>query len=181
MRRKIVLAAAALLLSALAWLRPVYTLKLAGQALPGEWSLSALSEALDMSSAAAEEIIRAGEMAEPDISCRLSLRRGGDDALALAREILAATPGVQRAWRLSVDGVELGCAGDLSALSEAMEAYIAEAAPPGSVSASVTGTLRSHEVYIPSGRADELLTLMGGLRSLTRVSYMTADGERIYA
>ena len=182
MWKKAALAAFALVVLAAAYVRPVYTVKVDGVPLPGSWSLSDISGASRMAEAAAAEIARAGTaVPAPDTQLHLSILPGSGDTVELARGLLAATPGVSRAWRVSVDGLDIGLTADGSALGETVLEYIAQSAPADCVSAVLENELELSEVYIPSGRADDLMELSGRLRSLTRVCYTTSSGELIYA
>lgn len=88
---------------------------------------------------------------------------------------------MQRAYRVSVDGVDIGIAEDATAFDEIVLAYIAQYAPVDCVSAGLDSQVELEEVYIPQGRADDIMDISAKLRGAARVSYITSGGERVYA
>ena len=142
----------------------------------------ALREGVETARAAAEELSRGGAaVSEPETRLRLSLRPAEGTAAELAAALLADTPGVELAWRVSVDGVDIGLAADRSAFEETVLAYIAERAPAESLSTSLASELELRGVFIPEGRATPLAELTGRLRALTAVAYVAADGQTRFA
>lgn len=180
--KKLMLAAAALFALAVAYVRPVCTVSLAGRELPGVWAVGDLAPALSAASAAAEEISRiGGGLPEPETHVSFSLlpASGGETELALT--LLAEAPGVEQAWDVTVDGVPVGRTSDRSALGEVLLAAIAEAAPADSLRTGFDSDIELQEVYAPAGSSTDLMELSGRIRSLVRVSYVTSDGELRYA
>ena len=182
MWKKLLFSALALAALAAAYVRPAYSVELDGRPLPGLWSDAALRDGLETARAAAEELSRGGAaVSEPETRLRLSLRPAEGTAAELAAALLADTPGVELAWRVSVDGVDIGLAADRSAFEETVLAYIAERAPAESLSTSLASELELRGVFIPEGRATPLAELTGRLRALTAVAYVAADGQTRFA
>lgn len=182
MWKKLLFSALALAALAAAYVRPAYSVELDGRPLPGLWSGAALRDGLETARAAAEELSRGGAaVSEPETRLRLSLRPAEGTAAELAAALLADTPGVELAWRVSVDGVDIGLAADRSAFEETVLAYIAERAPAESLSTSLASELELRGVFIPEGRATPLAELTGRLRALTAVAYVAADGQTRFA
>ncbi len=182
MWKKAALAALAVLALAAAYIRPVYSVTVGSRTLDGSWDGRGLSEAEAMASAAAQEVAR-GDSRPPryETHMRLSLAPAGSDAQELARALLTGYEGVQRAYSVSVDGVDIGVAEDATAFDELVLAYIAQCAPVDCVSAGLDSDVELREVYIPQGTADDVMEISARLRRAARVSYITSDGERVYA
>lgn len=173
MWKKAALAALSLLCLCAAYLRPVYSVSLPGTELNGTWSAREIAEAERLAGAAAEELTgSAANTPEPETRARLSLAPAEGGTLELAEALLAASDGVELAWEVSVDGVDIGRVSDTSALGEAVLDYIAEGAPPGCVSASLTSDVSMREVFVPEGGCDDTMDVTARLRELTRVSYV---------
>lgn len=181
MWKKTALALLAVFALALAYVRPVYEVSVGGTALAGSWSGGDIAGAQVLAESAAEELSRGGaEVPEPETSMRLSILPAGGDAVTLAKELLAGTDGVQRAWDVTVDGIDIGRTGDATALDEAVLTYIAESAPANCISAGLVSRLELSEVYVPEGRVDDVMAISRRLRELTRVSYTLGDGRTVY-
>lgn len=182
MLKKSLLVLAAVLALAVAYVRPVYSVELDGAELSGSWDRAVIERAGELARMAGEEIARGeSETPEPDCSLRLSILPATGELDELTGALLAASPGVQRAWRVTVDGVDIGTVSDASAFDELTLSYIAECTPPGSVSVSLTKNVELDEVFIPTGSADALTDVSARMRSLVSVSYLTESGERVYA
>ncbi len=179
--KKLLLAALALLCLGAAWFRPVCALSVDGAALPGLWELGDAAAALRMASAAASEAAR-GDCPEPELAAeyRLAFGGAGGGALDLARELLAAAPGVERGWDVYVDGERIGRAADRSALGEVLMAAIAEAVPPDSARTGFASEIELREAFGSPGSCDSLMELSRELRGLLRVVYASPDGELHY-
>ena len=178
--KKLVLALAALLTLSAAYLRPVYSLSAGGVPIDGEWSAWEILRSRRAAEAAALELTDAA-VPETEGRLRLALREPRAGSGALARELLALTPGVERGWDVSVDGVDVGRTGDPSALGEALLAAIAEAAPPESLRTGFDSELELREVFAPAGHLDDTMDISARVRSLTRVVYTLPGGETRYA
>lgn len=182
MWKKAAMAAIAVLAMAAAYVRPVYSVTIGPETIPGDWDRRSLAEAQALAGAAADEVARS-DADEPELELAMHLTLGPveTDSGALARELLAGYDGVQRAYRVSVDGIDIGVTKDVSALDEVVLAYIAQYTPADCVSAGLDSEIELEEVYIPSGTADDVMEISARLRDLTRVSYITSSGERVYA
>jgi hypothetical protein len=120
--KKAALLLVSLLLVAAANLRLVYSVSVDGAPLEGSWSRQSVENAYDAAMAAAEEVARGGAVPpELETEARLSILPARGEVSELAEAILCSAGGVEMAWAVSVDGVELGCVGDISALSEQLE------------------------------------------------------------
>lgn len=182
MWKKTALAALAVLALAAAYIRPVYSVTVGSRPLQGSWDKQSLDEASAMAMAAAEEVARSGSRAPVyETKMHLSLLPASSDAPELARELLSGYEGVQRAYRVNVDGVDIGIAEDATAFDEIVLAYIAQYAPVDCVSAGLDSQVELEEVYIPQGKADDIMDISAKLRGAARVSYITSGGERVYA
>lgn len=180
--KKAALLVCALLLVTAANLKLVYSVSIDGQALEGSWSRRSLENAQRAAYAAAEEVSR-GATALPEVEtrARLSLLPARGDVTELTEAILYSADGVDRAWAVSVDGVELGRAGDISALSESLENIIGTQIPHTAVSAGFDTDIAVWAVAIPEGSESDLMELTAAIRGLARVYYVTPDGAQRYA
>lgn len=179
--KKLLLALASLLCLALAWIRPAWEVEVGGAPL-GVWTGAEIAGASSAARAAAAEIRRGGgEDAVPETRFTLAFARGGRSAAPLARALLAASGGVQRCWDVSVGGVDAGRVGDASALGEALMAAIAEAAPPDSLRTGFEREVGLSEVFVAAGSFDNVMDVSRRVRELTRVSYVSPEGETFYA
>lgn len=180
--KKAVLLICALLLVTAANLKLVYSVSVDGQALEGSWSRWSLENAQRAAYAAAEEVSRGGtELPELETEARLSLLPARGDVRELTEAILYASGGVEQAWAVSVDGVELGRVGDISALSEELEVIIGTQVPHTAVSAGFDTDIAIRPVAIPEGTESDLMELSRAIRGLARVYYVTPDGAQRYA
>ena len=118
---------------------------------------------------------------EVETEARLSLLPARGDVTELTEAILYSADGVERAWAVSVDGVELGRAGDISALSESLEDIIGTQIPHAAVSAGFDTDIAIRAVAIPEGTESDLTELTAAIRGLARVYYVTPDGAQRYA
>ena len=116
-----------------------------------------------------------------ETEARLSLLPARGDVTELTEAILYSAGGVERAWAVSVDGVELGRAGDISALSESLEDIIGTQIPHTAVSAGFDTDIAIRAVAIPEGTESDLTELTAAIRGLARVYYVTPDGAQRYA
>ena len=180
--KKAALLVCALLLVTAANLKLVYSVSIDGQALEGSWSRRSLENAQRAAYAAAEEVSR-GATALPEVEtrARLSLLPARGDVTELTEAILYSADGVDRAWAVSVDGVELGRVGDISALSESLENIIGTQIPHTAVSAGFDTDIAVRAVAIPEGSESDLMELTAAIRGLARVYYVTPDGAQRYA
>ncbi len=180
--KKLMVSLGALVVLAAAYMRPVCTVSVGGVELPGVWTREEVREAEREALGALAELSRSGsELAQMETRTSFWLLPQTADKLELVRALLAATDGVQRAWNVSVDGVDIGRTDDASALSEVVLAYIAERAPAGCISAGLASSLELTEVFVPEGATDDVMELSARLRNLTRVSYTMGDGSVVYA
>lgn len=181
--KKAALLVCALLLVTAANLKLVYSVSVDGRALEGSWSRRSLENAQRAAYAAAEEVARgATALPEVETEARLSLLPARGDVTELTEAILYSAGGVERAWAVSVDGVELGRAGDISALSESLEDIIGTQIPHAAVSAGFVDTdIAIRAVAIPEGTESDLTELTSAIRGLARVYYVTPDGAQRYA
>lgn len=180
--KKAALLFAALLVAAAANLRLVYSVSVDGAPLEGSWSRRSLENAYDAAMAAAEEVSRGGAVPpELETEARLSILPARGDETELTQAILCAAGGVELAWAVSVDGVELGRVGDISALSEELEGVIGSQIPHSAVSAGFDSEVAIRPVAIPEGTQSDLTELSGAIRGLARVYYVTPDGAQRYA
>lgn len=179
--KKAALLLCALGLVAAANLKLVYSVSVDGQPLEGSWTRESLENARRAAYAAAEEISRL-DTALPEIEteARLSLLPAHGDILELTEAIIYSCDGVDMAWAVSVDGVELGCATDISALSETLEGIIGTQIPHTAVSAGFDTDISIRAVAIPEGSESDLTELSGAIRGLARVYYVTPDGAQRY-
>lgn len=179
--KKLVCSAVALLALGVAYVRPVCTVSIGGQELPGLWTPGDVAAAGRIACAAAEEISRTGEDL-PELETRLKLailpETGGRSELAL--NLLAESPGIDRAWDVSVDGIVVGRTDDRSALGELLMDTIAETAPAGCIRTGFTSDIELSEVFAPEGTLTDLMDLSSRIRSLVRVTYTTSDGQLHY-
>lgn len=180
--KKAVLLVCALLLVTAANLKLVYSVSVDGRALEGSWSRRSLENAQRAAYAAAEEVAR-GATARPEVEteARLSLLPARGDVTELTEAILYSAGGVEQAWAVSVDGVELGRAEDISALSESLEDIIGTQIPHTAVSAGFDTDITIRAVAIPEGTESDLTELTAAIRGLARVYYVTPDGAQRYA
>lgn len=180
--KKAALLLCALLLVAAANLRLVYTVSVDGRPLEGSWSRQSLENAERAAMAAAEEVAR-GESCLPQLEtrARLSLLPARGEVAELTEAILYSAGGVQQAWAVSVDGVELGRVSDISVLSEELEGIIGSQIPHAAVSAGFDADISIRPIAIPEGTESDLMELSGAIRGLARVYYVTPDGAQRYA
>ena len=180
--KKLACSVAALLALTVAYVRPVCTVSLGGQELPGLWAPGDVAGAERIARSASEEISRSGEdMPEVETHLKLAVLPETGERGELALTLLAESPGVDRAWDVSVDGIVVGRAGDRSALGELLMDAIAEAAPAGSIRTGFTSDIELSEVFAPEGTLTDLMELSSRIRSLVRVTYTTSDGQLHYA
>ena len=180
--KKSLMILAAVLVLAVAYVRPVYSVELDGAELSGSWDRAVIERASELARMAGEEIARGeSETPEPECTLHFSILPATGELGELTGALLAASPGVQRAWRVTVDGVDIGTVSDVSAFDELLLTYVAELTPPDSVSVSLTNSVALDKVFIPTGYADAASDVSTRLRSLVSVSYLTDSGERIYA
>lgn len=180
--KKAALLLVSLLLVAAANLRLVYSVSVDGAPLEGSWSRQSVENAYDAAMAAAEEVARGGAVPpELETEARLSILPARGEVSELAEAILCSAGGVEMAWAVSVDGVELGCVGDISALSEQLESVIGSQIPHSAVSAGFDANIAIRPLAIPEGTQSDLTELSGAIRGLARVYYVTPDGARRYA
>lgn len=180
--KKALLLLGALGLVAAANLRLVYSVSVDGQPLEGSWTRQDLERAQQAAYAAAEEVSRT-ETALPELEteARLSLLPARGEVAELTEAILYSAEGVDKAWAVSVDGVELGSVTDISALSETLEVIIGTQIPHTAVSAGFETDIAIRAVAIPEGTDSDLSELSGAIRGLARVYYVTPDGAQRYA
>lgn len=172
----------ALLLAAAANLRLVYSVSVDGVPLEGSWTRRSVESAYEAAMAAAEEVSRGAAVPpELDTEARLSLLPAHGEVPELAEAILCASGGVERAWALSVDGVELGRVPDISVLSERLESVIGTQVPHSAVSAGFDSEVDIRPLAIPEGTESDLDRLTAAVRGLARVYYVTPDGALRYA
>jgi len=180
--KKAALLLVSLLLVAAANLRLVYSVSVDGAPLEGSWSRQSVENAYDAAMAAAEEVARGGAVPpELETEARLSILPARGEVSELAEAILCSAGGVEMAWAVSVDGVELGCVGDISALSEQLESVIGSQIPHSAVSAGFDANIAIRPLAIPEGTQSDLTELSGAIRGLARVYYVTPDGAQRYA
>lgn len=180
--KKALLLLGALGLVAAANLRLVYSVSVDGQPLEGSWTRQDLENAQRAAYAAAEEVSRT-ETALPELEteARLSLLPARGEVAELTEAILYSAEGVDKAWAVSVDGVELGSVTDISALSETLEVIIGTQIPHTAVSAGFETDIAIRAVAIPEGTDSDLSELSGAIRGLARVYYVTPDGAQRFA
>lgn len=180
--KKALLLLGALGLVAAANLRLVYSVSVDGQPLEGSWTRQDLENAQRAAYAAVEEVSRT-ETALPELEteARLSLLPAHGEVAELTEAILYSAEGVDKAWAVSVDGVELGSVTDISALSETLEVIIGTQIPHTAVSAGFETDIAIRAVAIPEGTDSDLSELSGAIRGLARVYYVTPDGAQRYA
>ena len=180
--KKAALLVCALLLVTAANLKLVYSVSVDGRALEGSWSRRSLENAQRAAYAAAEEVARgATTLPEGETEARRSLLPARGDVTELTEAILCSAGGVERAWAVRVDGVELGRAGDISALSESLEDIIGTQIPHAAVSAGFDTDIAIRAEDITAGTESDLTELTAAIRGLTRVYYVTPDGAQRYA
>ena len=161
--KKAALLLVSLLLVAAANLRLVYSVSVDGAPLEGSWSRQSVENAYDAAMAAAEEVARGGAVPpELETEARLSILPARGEVSELAEAILCSAGGVEMAWAVSVDGVELGCVGDISALSEQLESVIGSQIPHSAVSAGFDANIAIRPLAIPEGTQSDLTELSGG-------------------
>lgn len=181
--RRLLGAACALALLLCSNMRCVYTVEAAGEELPGLWSRAEIEAASSAALAAAEEVARS-ESALPELELhpRLSFspaRAAGVDGGSggLAVELLGKCSGVEPAWRVFVNGEELGTTDDRSVLGELLDGLLASRISREAVSARLTGDIDFALVCIPEGCATEGPLLAEAICSAAPVVYTTPDGE----
>lgn len=162
-------------------LRCVYSVEAAGEELPGLWTRAEIEAASAAALAAAEEVSRA-ESALPELELHPALRlspagAGEGSAGELAAGILGHCAGVDAAWRVLVDGVELGTTDDRSVLGELLDGLMASRVSREAVEAQLSGELSFKPVCIPEGRATEDSQLLAAICDAAPVVYTTPDGE----
>lgn len=179
--KRVLGAVCALALMLCANMRCVYTVEAGGEELPGLWSRAEIEAASAAAIAAAEEVARA-ESALPELNLRARLsfspvsasETGGGE---LAAGILRHCRGVDGAWRVLVDGAELGTTDDRSVLGELLDGLMASRVSREAVDARLDGEISFVPVCIPEGRATESALLAEAICDAAPVIYTTPDGE----
>ena len=176
--RRVGLAALVLLLTLAAHLRPVYRVTVAGQALPGRYSLLQTERCAALARETAEEILEGGAP-EPDMErrLRLALRRADGDEALLTDALLRATEGIAVSDQVIVNGTCLGTVADGSRLCRELQRSIRMQMPLAAVSGNISGKLELRRVYTRAGKdtpnSDMILLITG----MAPVVYVDANGK----
>lgn len=176
--RHALLAGLMLLLLAAAHLRPVYRVTVAGETLPGRYSLRQTEQYAALARETAEEILE-GDAALPAMrrSLRLSFRAPDGDGALLADALLRSAPGVEIADEVRINGVRLGTVEDGFSLCEGLNRCIRWQMPTAAVSGHISGKLEIHRVYTRAGQntpEDDMILLITGMAP---VIYVDAQGK----
>ncbi len=163
-------------------LHVVYSVSVAGSELPGRYSAAQIQAGESAARAAAEEISRySGECAGYEKYATVRFSPPDGDALSLALALLENSSGVDVAWRVSVDGEDLGKTTDPTALGEVLESILADRAVHDAVSAEFADTIALRRVFVPEGWEYDLMALSRALRDTTQVISITSDGTVRYS
>ena len=167
-----------LLLLLAAHLRPVYRVTVAGDTLPGCFSLRQTERCAALARETAEEIL-AEEPELPKLQRSLHFRFSppdGDEAL-LTDSLLRGAPGIGVADEVRVNGTRLGTVEDGFSLCRALDRSIRWQMPLAAVSGHISGKLEIHRVYTRAdgntSESDMVLLITG----MAPVVYLDAEGR----
>ena len=176
--RRVLLAGLLLLLLGAAHLRPVYRVTVAGETLPGCYTLRQTEQCAALARETAEEILE-NSAAMPVLHRSLRLRLGpadGDERL-LTDALLRSVRGVTVSDEVIVNGTRLGTVADGFSLCEGLSRSIRWQMPQAAVSGHISGRLELRRVYTRAGRdtpeSDMILLITG----MAPVIYVDAEGK----
>lgn len=168
----------ALALLLLGHLRPVFRVTVAGESLPGRYTLVQTERCLALARETAEEILPEGG-ALPEMRRRLSLSlrpADGEEAL-LTDALLRGTEGVTVAEEVRVNGTRLGTVGDGRTLALALERSIRSQMPLAAVTGNISRKLELRRVYTRTGQETSIGDMVLLITGMAPVIYLDAQGR----
>ena len=176
--RRAFLAGLMLLLLAAAHLRPVYRVTVAGETLPGCYSLRQTERCAALARETAEEILESSA-AMPVLHRSLRLRLGpadGDERL-LTDALLRSVRGVTVSDEVIVNGTRLGTVADGFSLCRGLSRSIRGQMPNAAVSGHISGKLELRRVYTRAGQDTPERDMILLITGMAPVIYVDADGK----
>lgn len=168
----------ALALLLLSHLRPVFRVSVAGEALPGRYSLPQTERCLALARETAEEILPGnGELPELERRLSLSLRPPDGDEARLTDALLRGTRGIAVAHQVQVNGTRLGTVENGRTLQLELERSIRGQMPLAAVSGSISGRIELRQVYTRAGRNTPYRDMVLLITGMAPVIYLDADGR----
>ena len=178
LRGKLLLMALALGLVLASHLRPVYRIRLEGEALPGHYSLEQARRGEEQAREIAEEILGNAEaLCRPEKRLCLTLRRADGEAAALTEALLARTEGIQTAAEVRVNGIRLGNVEDGETLERALQRSIRGQMPLRAVSGGISGRLELRQVYTREGSCTPYGDMVLLITGMAPVIYLDPEGK----
>ena len=168
----------ALALLLLGHLRPVFRVTVAGEELPGRYTLLQTERCLALARETAEEILPA-EAELPELRRRFSLSLSPSDGeeARLVDALLRGTRGVAVAEEVRVNGQRLGTVDDGRTLVLALERSIRAQMPLVAVSGSISGKLELRRVYTRTGPGTKVGDMVLLITGMAPVIYLDAQGR----
>ncbi len=177
-RRIRLMTALALTLLMLSHLRPLFRVTVAGEPLPGRYSLPQTEFCLALAKETAEEILpENGEL--PELRRRLSLSLSppdGDQAL-LTDALLRGTRGIAVSEEVQVNGTALGTVEDGQTLRQTLERTIRGQMPLAAATGGISGRLELRRVYTRAGRDTPYGDMVLLITGMAPVIYLDAEGK----
>lgn len=178
MRKRWLILGLALLMLLGANLRPVYRVSVAGELLPGLYTLRDTEDCAEAARTAAEEIL---DNSAPPLqmrrSLRLRLRTADGDPALLVDALLRSTKGVTVSDEVIVNGIRLGTVADGDYLRASLKNYIEGQMPMAAVSGSISGKLELRRVYTRQGEDIPYRDMVLLITGVAPVFYVDADGK----
>ena len=159
-------------------LRPTYRVTVAGQVMPGRYSLRQTEDCAAAAREAAAEILP-GSDTEPPLARRLTLGLGmpDGDSAALTDALLRAMPGIGVSDSVWVNGTRLGTVSDSSLLLDALRRSIQGQMPHAAVSGRLSGQLHFQRVYTRAGADTPIGDMVLLVTGMAPVVYVDSQGK----
>ena len=178
LRSRVLLTALALGLVLASHLRPVYRITVAGEMLPGRFSLGQAQAGEAQAREITEEILGSADaLCRPERHLCLSLRRADGEAAALTEAMLAHTEGIQTAAEVRVNGIRLGNVEDGETLERALQRSIRGQMPLKAVSGGISGRLELQPVYTKVGSCTPYSDMVLLITGVAPVVYLDPEGK----
>ena len=173
-----VLAGLALTLLLLSHLRPVYRVTVAGETIPGRYSLQQTERCAAAAREAAEEILEESAP-EPRMHRRmhLSLHRAEGDEAALTDALLRSVEGIGVSEEVLVNGTHLGTVADGYKLCNELRRSITHQMPMAAVSGHISGSLELRRVYTRAGTDTPYGDMVLLITGMAPVIYIDSEGK----